>query len=76
MTGGTAYLLLFSGAKIGNLQIQNRIVMASMATNFASTSGDVTERMLNYYSKGANARITSDRKKPRTYLPQFAMDMA
>lgn len=40
---------LFSPAKIGNLVIKNRIVMASMVTSYASLDGEVTERHLNYY---------------------------
>lgn len=44
---------LFSPGKIGKLQLKNRIVMAPMATNFASRSGEVTEPLLDYYRERA-----------------------
>lgn len=44
---------LFSPGRIGNLQLKNRIVMAPMATNFASCSGEVTDSLLEYYRERA-----------------------
>ena len=48
------YPILFSPGYIGTLEIPNRIVMAPMATNYASESGGVTEALIDYY--GARAK--------------------
>lgn len=40
--------LLLSPGKIGNLSIPNRIVMPPIATNFADSSGEATERLISY----------------------------
>jgi 2,4-dienoyl-CoA reductase-like NADH-dependent reductase (Old Yellow Enzyme family) len=45
--------MLSSPARIGTLELPNRIVMAPMATSFASAEGEVTEWMLDYYAKRA-----------------------
>jgi 2,4-dienoyl-CoA reductase-like NADH-dependent reductase (Old Yellow Enzyme family)/ribulose 1,5-bisphosphate synthetase/thiazole synthase len=45
--------MLFSPGRIGTLELPNRIVMAPMATSFASAEGEVTEWMLDYYAKRA-----------------------
>lgn len=47
------YKYLFSSAKIGSLSLKNRIVMPAMATNFASETGGITQRMVDYYSERA-----------------------
>lgn len=52
---------LFEPAKIGKIPIRNRIVMAPMTTNFATNTGEVTQRLKNYYeerSKGGVGLIT------------------
>ena len=48
------YPNLFSGGYIGRLLVPNRIVMAPMATNYASECGGVTEALIDYY--GARAK--------------------
>jgi 2,4-dienoyl-CoA reductase-like NADH-dependent reductase (Old Yellow Enzyme family) len=49
--------MLFSPGRIGTLELPNRIVMAPMATNFASADGEVTEWMLDYYAKRARGGV-------------------
>lgn len=40
---------LFSPFSISTLKMENRIVMPPMATNYASTEGFVTQRLIDYY---------------------------
>jgi len=40
---------LFSPARLGNLSLDNRVVMAPMATHFAGEDGRVSERLMAYY---------------------------
>lgn len=47
------YPVLFSAGQIGSLEVPNRVVMAPMATSFASANGEVTEWMINYYAERA-----------------------
>jgi 2,4-dienoyl-CoA reductase-like NADH-dependent reductase (Old Yellow Enzyme family)/thioredoxin reductase len=47
------YKHLFSEGKIGDLKIKNRIVMPAMGTALASSSGEVTERLIRYYEARA-----------------------
>jgi 2,4-dienoyl-CoA reductase-like NADH-dependent reductase (Old Yellow Enzyme family)/thioredoxin reductase len=47
------YTNLFSPGYIGTLAIPNRIVMAPMATNYASESGGATETLIDYYEARA-----------------------
>lgn len=44
---------LFSPFSIGSLDVQNRIVMPPMATNFATKEGFVTEQLIAYYVQRA-----------------------
>lgn len=44
---------LFEPAKIGKLEIPNRIVMAPMATNYATSRGEVSQRLIAYYEERA-----------------------
>jgi 2,4-dienoyl-CoA reductase-like NADH-dependent reductase (Old Yellow Enzyme family)/thioredoxin reductase len=44
---------LFSPLSIGNLKLENRIVMPPMATNYATSEGFVTERQIAYYVERA-----------------------
>jgi 2,4-dienoyl-CoA reductase-like NADH-dependent reductase (Old Yellow Enzyme family)/thioredoxin reductase len=53
MGQGGKYPNLFSPGYIGNLGVPNRIVMAPMATNYASESGGVTEALVDYYEARA-----------------------
>lgn len=48
---------LFSPITIGNLKLPNRIVQAPMATNFATTSGEVTEQQIAYYAERAKGGV-------------------
>ncbi len=41
---------LFSPAKLGTLELKNRIVMPAITTNLASVWGEVTEDMLEWYA--------------------------
>lgn len=47
------YPQLFTPGRIGHLWAPNRIVMAPMASNLASSSGEVSERLLAYYKRRA-----------------------
>ena len=48
---------LFSPFSIGNLNLENRIVMPPMATNYASSEGFVTDRQIAYYSERARGGV-------------------
>ena len=48
---------LFSPFSIGNLKLENRIVMPPMATNYASAEGFVTERQIAYYIERAKGGV-------------------
>jgi 2,4-dienoyl-CoA reductase-like NADH-dependent reductase (Old Yellow Enzyme family) len=52
---------LFSPFSIGNLKLENRIVMPPMATNYATLEGFVSDRQIAYYvdrAKGGVGYIT------------------
>ena len=52
---------LFSPFSIGNLKLENRIVMPPMATNYATSEGFVSDRQIAYYvdrAKGGVGYIT------------------
>jgi len=54
------YRNLFSPGQIGTLTVPNRIVMAPMATNYASETGGITEALMDYYevrAKGGTGLI-------------------
>ena len=44
---------IFEPINIGNLRLSNRIVMAPMATHFATIDGYVTDRLIDYYVERA-----------------------
>jgi 2,4-dienoyl-CoA reductase-like NADH-dependent reductase (Old Yellow Enzyme family)/NADPH-dependent 2,4-dienoyl-CoA reductase/sulfur reductase-like enzyme len=44
---------LFDTGRIGPLELRNRLVMAPMGTNYATASGEVTDRLLDYYAERA-----------------------
>lgn len=48
---------IFSPKNIGKLEIANRIVMPAMTTNFADSSGHVTEKMISYYQARAKGGV-------------------
>ena len=45
--------LLFTPVRINNLTLKNRIQMSSMMTNYAAANGEVTDRMIHYYTERA-----------------------
>ena len=52
-----SYPRLFSPAKIGQMTLKNRVVMAPMVTLLASDTGAVTQRMLDYYAERARGGV-------------------
>ena len=48
-----AFARLFQSGSIGSLTVRNRIVMAPMATNLASSMGETTDRLIAYYAARA-----------------------
>ncbi|NPV70197.1 MAG: FAD-dependent oxidoreductase [Firmicutes bacterium] len=50
---GTAYPNLFSEFTVGSFSARNRVVMAPMATNFATPDGGTSERLIQYYEARA-----------------------
>jgi 2,4-dienoyl-CoA reductase-like NADH-dependent reductase (Old Yellow Enzyme family)/thioredoxin reductase len=48
---------LFSPCSIGSLKLKNRLVMPPMATNYASSEGFVTGRMIDYYVERARGGV-------------------
>ncbi len=51
------YSSLFTPRKIGNLQINNRLIMSAMGNALADNNGDVTEAMLDYYRVRARGGV-------------------
>jgi len=47
------YTHLFDPEYIGPIELRNRLVMAPMGTNYATASGEVTDRLLDYYAERA-----------------------
>jgi len=45
--------MLFDGAKIGKLNLKNRIVFPPMATSFAAEGGFVSDQQIEYYARRA-----------------------
>ena len=52
-----SYPRLFSPAKIGQVTLNNRVVMAPMVTLLGSDTGAVTQRMLDYYAERARGDV-------------------
>ena len=48
---------LMEPGKIGGLELKNRIVMAPMVTRYAGDSGEVTQRMVDYYQERARGGV-------------------
>ena len=48
---------LLTPIKIGRLEIQNRIVMPPMTSNFAGEIGAVNQRVIDYYSERAKGKV-------------------
>ena len=51
------YRKLMEPGKIGKLELKNRIVMAPMVTRYAGESGEVTQRMVDYYLERARGGV-------------------
>ena len=51
------YKKLFKKIKIKDTEIKNRLIMAPMATRFASFNGEVTERLIRYYQERAKGGV-------------------
>ena len=47
------YPYLFRPGRIGTLEVPNRIVMAPMATNYASETGGLTDTLIDFYERRA-----------------------
>jgi 2,4-dienoyl-CoA reductase-like NADH-dependent reductase (Old Yellow Enzyme family)/NADPH-dependent 2,4-dienoyl-CoA reductase/sulfur reductase-like enzyme len=48
---------LFEPARIGRLELKNRIIMPPMEPNFGSSTGEVTEQMIRYYEERAKGGV-------------------
>jgi len=48
---------LFEPIQVGNILFKNRIVMAPMATNFATQDGFVTDQLIDYYVERAKNHV-------------------
>jgi 2,4-dienoyl-CoA reductase-like NADH-dependent reductase (Old Yellow Enzyme family)/thioredoxin reductase len=48
---------LFEHGFIGRLEIENRIVMAPISTNLASVEGEVTQQLIDHYSRIAKGGV-------------------
>ena len=48
---------LFTPIKIGSLTLPNRIVMAPMATNYSTLTGNVTQKQIDYYVRRAKGGV-------------------
>ncbi|WP_101772257.1 NAD(P)/FAD-dependent oxidoreductase [Peptostreptococcus faecalis] len=51
------YSKLFSPGKIGDLEIQNRVIMSSMGCSMANVDGTPSEQMISYYEKRARGGV-------------------
>ncbi|MFC1963774.1 FAD-dependent oxidoreductase [Chloroflexota bacterium] len=47
---------LFRPIRIGAMSLENRIIMSAMETNFGKESGEVSQRLIDYYAERAKAR--------------------
>ncbi len=48
---------LFEPVMIGNVEVKNRIVMCPMGSGYASITGEVTERLIDYYTERARGGV-------------------
>lgn len=51
------YSKLFEPAKIGNVEIKNRVIMSPMCLGFGQFNGCATETMMNYYEERAKGGV-------------------
>jgi 2,4-dienoyl-CoA reductase-like NADH-dependent reductase (Old Yellow Enzyme family)/thioredoxin reductase len=52
-----SFLSLFQPGQIGKVKTRNRIVMAPVGTTFWSNTGEVTERIIDYYAARAKGGV-------------------
>jgi 2,4-dienoyl-CoA reductase-like NADH-dependent reductase (Old Yellow Enzyme family)/thioredoxin reductase len=48
---------LFSAGSIGTMSLENRLIMAPMGTNYATWTGVVTDRMVDYFAERARGGV-------------------
>lgn len=71
------YSALFQPHSIGNMQLENRLIMSAMGTGLTDEQGNVTDRMLDYYAPRAHggvgmivtqvASVSKDATPPHTF---------
>jgi 2,4-dienoyl-CoA reductase-like NADH-dependent reductase (Old Yellow Enzyme family)/thioredoxin reductase len=57
MKAKTPLKKIFQPIQIGSLRIKNRIAMAPMGSRYANEEGEVTDRMVEYYSTRARGEV-------------------
>lgn len=53
----TEFSKLFEPIRVGTIELKNRIVMPAMSTKFASETGAVTSRLIDYYVERAKGGV-------------------
>lgn len=53
----TKYPKLFEPGMMGRVRVKNRLVFPPCTTNFAGPSGEVTDRLINYYAERAKGGV-------------------
>ncbi|MGQ9530986.1 MAG: oxidoreductase, partial [Candidatus Bathycorpusculaceae bacterium] len=48
---------LFEPGFLGDLKVKNRIVMAPISTNLANVGGEVTQQLIDHYSRIARGGV-------------------
>ena len=57
MNRNTSFFKLFEPGIVGPLRLKNRVIMEPMATNLATDTGAVTDRMIEYYEARARKGV-------------------
>ena len=52
-----SYVKLFEKGRIGGLEIKNRLVMTAMGTGFASSTGEASDEIIEYYAQRARGGV-------------------
>ena len=52
-TGKELFPHLLSPGRIGNLELKNRVVMGPTETLYATSDGEVTDKIIDYYTARA-----------------------
>ena len=68
----SAYPKIFEPITIKRTTIKNRIAMTPMGTNYGETSGEMSNRHMNYYSGERQHRVPGrfQRNQPDPYRPR------